>query len=150
MEKTIRTSLRTYRIEYFDCDDGLYKLVIYDYKGNVHDTNLFKYCYVKGSMAVNLTWSDVEEFFDAVKNYEYRSRIYHQIKTLQGTYLVEIIERANGTYEVSIRHLDKEGYRYVNPKNFRGCDIKDVRAINLTKEDAKAFLDAVKNHDTVN
>lgn len=35
MEKEIRTSHRRYRIEYYECEDGLYKLVIYDLKGVV-------------------------------------------------------------------------------------------------------------------
>lgn len=150
MEKTIRTSLRTYRIEYIDCGDGLYNLVIYDNKGNVHDPKIFRDCVVCCAMAVNLTWSDVKAFFIAVKDYEYRSRIYHRIKKPHYAYLVEIIERANGTHEVSIR-IDKDGYyQYINPKHFMYCDVKGTRAINLTKEDVNAFLIAVKNHDTVN
>lgn len=64
----MENSNSTYRIEYFQCDDGLYKLAIYDNYNHYHCPKLFMDCDVKGSMAVNLTWADVESFFDAVKN----------------------------------------------------------------------------------
>ena len=65
MEKEIRTSHRRYRIEYYECEDGLYKLVIYDLKGVVHDPRLFMDCDTKGSMAINLTWDEVQDLFTA-------------------------------------------------------------------------------------
>lgn len=71
MEKVISTPLRWYRIEYFECENGMYKLVIYDNVGHVHHPNIYKDCDVKGSMAVNLTWDDVQEFFTLIKGGNY-------------------------------------------------------------------------------
>ena len=65
MEKEIRTFHCGYRIEYYECEDGLYKLVIYDLKGVVHDPRLFMDCDTKSSMAINLTWDEVQELFTA-------------------------------------------------------------------------------------
>ena len=70
MEKVISTPRRWYRIEYFECDDGLYKLAIYDNAGICIHPKWFKECDVKGSMAINLTWDDVQEFFKAIKNHD--------------------------------------------------------------------------------
>lgn len=69
MEKEISTYRRWYRMEYFECDDGLYKLAIYDNAGIVHNPRFFKKCDVKDSMAINLTCDDVKEFITIVKNY---------------------------------------------------------------------------------
>ena len=70
MEKVISTPRRWYRIEYFECDDGLYKLAIYDNAGICIHPKWLKECDVKGSMAINLTWDDVQEFFRAIKNHD--------------------------------------------------------------------------------
>lgn len=69
MEKVISTPRRWYRIEYFECDDGLYKLAIYDNEGHVQDPRFFKNCYVKDSIAINLTRDDIKYFITNVKNY---------------------------------------------------------------------------------
>lgn len=69
MKKEIKAYRRWYRIEYFECDDGLYKLAIYDNAGIVHNPKFFKNCDVKDSMAINLTCDDVEEFITIVKKY---------------------------------------------------------------------------------
>lgn len=71
MEKVISTRLHWYRIEYFECENGMYKLVIYDNVGHVHHQNIYKDCDVNGSMAVNLTWDDVQEFFTLIKGGNY-------------------------------------------------------------------------------
>lgn len=68
MEKKINTLLFTYRIEYSQCDDGLYKLTICDNHNHFHHPTLLMDCDVDGYTAVNLTWNDVEAFFDAVKS----------------------------------------------------------------------------------
>lgn len=70
MEKVISTPRRWYRIDYFECDDGLYKLAIYDNAGICIYPKWFKECDVKGSMAINLTLDDVQEFFRAIKNHD--------------------------------------------------------------------------------
>ena len=67
MEHYINTSLRTYIVEVFECDNGLYKLKIYDDNGTYHYPKYFVDCDVEGITAINLTLDDVEEFFTAVK-----------------------------------------------------------------------------------
>lgn len=69
MEKENKLYLRWYRMEYFECDNGLYKFAIYDNEGYVQDPRFFKNCDVKDSMAINLTCDDVKEFITTVKNY---------------------------------------------------------------------------------
>jgi hypothetical protein len=69
MEKENKLYLRWYRMEYFDCDNGLYKFAIYDNEGHIQDPRFFKKCDVKDSMAINLTSDDVKEFITTVKNY---------------------------------------------------------------------------------
>lgn len=71
MKKENKLYLRWYRMEYFDCDNGLYKFAIYDNEGHIQDPNIYKDCDVKGSMAVNLTWGDVQEFFTLIKGGNY-------------------------------------------------------------------------------
>lgn len=144
MEKEIRTFHRGYRIEYYECEDGLYKLVIYDLKGVVHDPRLFMDCDTEGSMAINLTWDEVQELFTAVKYREYLWYTYHQFKTPCGVYTVLVIKRINGTYDLAIID-DKNVYR--DPMEFRWCVTTGSQAVNLTDEDVKAFFDAVKNHN---
>lgn len=68
MEKGIKDYRRWYRMEYFECDNGLYKFAIYDNEGHVQDPNIYRDCDVKGSMAVNLTWDDVQKILTAVKD----------------------------------------------------------------------------------
>lgn len=46
-------------------------IIIYDNVGHVHHPNIYKNCDVKGSMAVNLTWDDVQEFFTLIKGGNY-------------------------------------------------------------------------------
>lgn len=69
MEKVISTYRRWYRMEYFECDNGLYKFAIYDNEGHVKDPRFFKNCDVKDSMAIKLTSDDVKDFITTVKNY---------------------------------------------------------------------------------
>ena len=69
MEKVISTYRRWYRIEYFECDDGLYKFAIYDNEGHIQDPRFFKKCDVKDSMAINLSRDDIKYFITNVKNY---------------------------------------------------------------------------------
>lgn len=69
MEKEIKAYRRWYRIEYFECDDGLYKFAIYDNEGHIQDPRFFKNCDVKDSMAINLTRDDIKELITTVKNY---------------------------------------------------------------------------------
>lgn len=143
MEKEIKASRRLYRIEYFECENGLYKLVIYDLRGVVYNPRLFIDCDVKGSMAINLTWDDVQELFTAIKEREYLSYTYHQFKTLGGVYTVLVIERINGTYDLEIVD-DRKVYH--NPREFRWCITNGSKAVNLTCDDVNAFLAAVKNY----
>lgn len=42
MEKVISTPRRWYRMEYFECDNGLYKFAIYDNEGHVQDPRFFQ------------------------------------------------------------------------------------------------------------
>lgn len=69
MEKVISTYRRWYRMEYFECDNGLYKFAIYDNAEHVQDPRFFKNCDVKDYMAINLTCDDVKEFIAIIKNY---------------------------------------------------------------------------------
>lgn len=70
MEHYINTSLRTYIVEVFECDNGLYKLKIYDDNGTYHYPKYFVDCDVEGITAINLTLDDVEEFFAAIKEHD--------------------------------------------------------------------------------
>lgn len=70
MEHYINTSLRTYIVEVFECDNGLYKLKIYDNDRNYYYPKYFVDCDVEGITAINLTLDDVEEFFTAVKEHD--------------------------------------------------------------------------------
>ena len=69
MDKEIKDYRRWYRMEYFECDNGLYKFAIYDNAGHIQDPRFFKNCDVKDSMAINLTCDDIKEFITTVKNY---------------------------------------------------------------------------------
>ena len=69
MEKVISTYRRWYRMEYFECDNGLYKFAIYDNEGHAQDPRFFKNCDVKDSIAINLTCDDIKEFITIIKNY---------------------------------------------------------------------------------
>lgn len=42
MEKEIKAYRRWYRMEYFECDNGLYKFAIYDNEGHVQDPRFSK------------------------------------------------------------------------------------------------------------
>ena len=77
MENYIYTPHRTYIVEVFECDDGMYKLEIHDDNGTYHypkyfiigvyhDPKEFMECTTKGFRAVNLTEDDVQAFFDKV------------------------------------------------------------------------------------
>lgn len=66
MENYIYTSHRTYIVDVIECDDGMYKLEIYDDTGVYHDPKEFMECTTKGFRAVNLTEDDVQAFFDKV------------------------------------------------------------------------------------
>ena len=69
MEKENKSYRHWYGMEFFECDNGLYKFAIYDSEGHVQDPRFFKNCDVKDSMAINLTCDDVKEFITIVKNY---------------------------------------------------------------------------------
>ena len=101
-------------------------------------------CDTKGSMAINLTWYEVQELFTAVEYREYLWYTHHQFKTPCGVYTVLVIKRINGTYDLAIID-DKNVYR--DPIEFRWCVTTGSQAVNLTDEDVKAFFDAVKNHN---
>ena len=70
MEKVISTPRRWYRIEYFECDDGMYKLEIHDDNGTYHYPKYFIDCDVEGITAINLTLDDVQEFLTAIKEHD--------------------------------------------------------------------------------
>jgi hypothetical protein len=146
MEKVISTPRRWYRIEYFECDDGLYKLSIYDNAGICIHPKWFKECDVKGSMAINLTWDDVQEFFRAIKNHDTKLGFKYHFCTLNGVYTVYVRERTNGTYELSI----SEKGIYINPKIFMDCKTRGLTAVNMTLDDVNEFCDAVRDPDLTN
>lgn len=159
MKKVISTYRRWYRIEYFECDNGLYKFAIYDNTGHIQDPRFFKKCDVKDSIAINLTSDDIKEFITTVKNtaivrlkeeimenynFIYKN-IFKRIRTLNHVYTVEIHENLDGTYELSI---NERGF-YLKPTIFMDCDTDAtyMNAINMTIDDVHAFCNAVHDSD---
>nr|DAO51734.1 MAG TPA: hypothetical protein [Caudoviricetes sp.] len=148
MEKKIYASRDVFIVDYFECNDGMYKLAIYDNYKHSHNPKLFKDCDVEGITAVNLTWDDVQEFFTAVKDSTYYvypgiwfDFLYKDISGPRGVYTVAIIECSNGTYEISIRD---NKYVYKNPREFMDCITEGSLAFKLTPDDVKAFCIAVE------
>lgn len=70
MENYIYTPQRTYIVEVFECNDGMYKLEIHDDNGTYHNPKYFIDCDVEGITAINLTLDDVQEFLTAVNEHD--------------------------------------------------------------------------------
>lgn len=145
MEKVISTYRRLYRMEYFECDNGLYKFAIYDNEGHVQDPRFFKNCDVKDSIAINLTRYDIKEFITTVKNY------------CDSAIKEEIMEDFNiiykndkewlGVYELSI--YDNMGYNY-DPRELMECTVDGYWTINLTNDNVNAFFDSIIEYNHAN